>query len=115
MSDLPETAWWSYLRNLAETRILLRSATRSGLLRLTSRALTLGTGVLGARQLWSLPLADIESIELSTATASHGVGLRIRTGQQGLFAVEGVSPAAARRLCELVGTLRAVYTRSRRI
>jgi len=69
-------------------------------------------GFLGARQVWSLELADIEAITLQTAATGQGAILEIQTAQ-GTLRVDGVGPTAARRITELVLQLRGKCTVSR--
>ncbi len=99
------TRWRSFLRRLAASRPLLKTAVRGGVLRLTGSTLVYGEGPLGSRNPWQLPLATIEAVEVLAPVASGGVSLRIRTVAGQVRCVEGVSPAAARRLVTLVTLL----------
>lgn len=99
-------AWVGLTRRVAAGRPLLRTAVRGGVLRLTASALTYGEGMLGSRNQRSFAVAAIERLEVVANQAARGVSLRIATASGEELRCEGVSPAAAMRLRELVIILR---------
>lgn len=99
--------WGSELvRWVANSRPLLKTAVRGGVLRLNAENLTYGEGVLGTRNVRSLPLADLARVEERSNGCGREVCLVLCQAATEWLTVEGVNPVAARRLRALVSILK---------
>lgn len=100
-------SWGAELvRWVANSRPLLKTAVRGGVLRLNAENLTFGEGVLGTRNVRSLPLTDLAHVEERSSGCGRGVCLVLRQAATEWLTVEEVNPVAARRLHALVSILK---------
>lgn len=90
---------------VANSRPLLKTAVRGGVLRLDAENLTYGEGVLGTRNVRSLPLSDLARVEERSSGCGRGVCLILFQAATEWLTVEEVNPVAARRLRALVSIL----------
>lgn len=93
------------LAGLGGSRVLLKTAVRGGLLRLSTTELSYGEGVLGTRNLRRLPLDSVRAVEVEESPVGRSAVLTIRLAGAPPLRLEGVSPTAARRLRGLLTAL----------
>lgn len=101
-------------RWVSASRPLLKTTVRGGVLRLDANDLTFGEGVLGARNVRSLPLAELDRIEDRSDECGRGMCLVFCRGATEWLTVKDVNPLAAHRLRALVSVLQEQRCRQRR-
>ncbi|MDW8403480.1 hypothetical protein [Chloroflexus sp.] len=101
-------------RWVSTSRPLLKTMVRGGVLRLDANDLTFGEGVLGARNVRSLPLAELDRIEDRSDECGRGMCLVFCRGTTEWLTVKDVNPLAAHRLRALVSVLQEQRCRQRR-
>jgi hypothetical protein len=106
MNTLPLYAW---LNRLANTRTLLKTAVRGGVLRVTGSELVYGEGVVGSRNQRRLPLRELATLTVHAPQAGvFTVAVTIHAASGPWLTLEGFSPTAAQRLARIVAVLRPI-------